>query len=602
MRTPTADQKVVLADKNSRIRVVRAAPGSGKTWLVAELIRKTLNEEQMAGGIAALSFTRVGGDEIRKAVGYDPGHPHFVGTIDSFLFRYVIRPHLRKVFEWFADPRIVAGEWGAEHWSKCGRSSVTTVGPGINVFGCIYIGEEQGVPVLAYKPHRKYSLVRLSGSDLGLVNLAKERIWKKRGLLTHSDAAFWACRVLGHPKFGARIRAEVARRFPFLVVDELQDTGHFLAKSIRLLLEEPSVSGVLVGDPDQAIYEFTGALPNLFKEFESIAGAARLSLANSLRCPPSVANAANHLKESPGEFGPAADRVGRALLVRYQDMAVEVSKVFSVIRACHASGNLKVISRATATAEELVGRRTKYPPKLYCPPLNHILRAVVAFRQGRNVVALAAARSALEKAIFQYEAVAESELTAAENAPQYWKALTVRCLLKANAVPTTSTIMEWQRRAGVALDEEIGNFGLSPAIGFAKGKLKPRNSEGWDSPSVDFFPRPTESGDTVAIPPAQTVHSVKGETHDVTLFVCPTTSVSSCPSEVWWSASANGREEKRIAYVAMTRTRGDLIVCVSEACYGRLATKHPEFLESFECMTVSECISSFAEGPGAQLS
>ena len=86
--------------------------------------------------------------------------------------------------------------------------------------------------------------------------------------------------------------------FPYLIVDELQDTGHFLGESIRLLLEEPTARGLLVGDPDQAIYEFNGARPDLFDTFGTIAGAVQLPLASSQRCPPAVAIAATHLKDS----------------------------------------------------------------------------------------------------------------------------------------------------------------------------------------------------------------------------------------------------------------------------------------------------------------
>jgi len=38
------------------------------------------------------------------------------------------------------------------------------------------------------------------------------------------------------------------------------------------------------------------------------------------------------------------------------------------------------------------------------------------------------------------------------------------------------------------------------------------------------------------------------------------------------------KEERRIAYVAMTRTQGDLFVCVSETCYERLATCRAAFV------------------------
>lgn len=173
------------------------------------------------------------------------------------------------------------------------------------------------------------------------------------------------------------VRAEVIRRFPFLIVDELQDTGHFLGKSIRLLLEEPAARGLLVGDPDQAIYEFSGARPDLFDTFESIIGAVRLSLASSQRCPSAVACAAMHLKDSGGVMGAVQDRAGRARLVRYGDIVVDVAKVVEAVRASCTTGIIKVVARGTATVDELVGRHTELAPNLYCAPLTHIHRAVV---------------------------------------------------------------------------------------------------------------------------------------------------------------------------------------------------------------------------------
>ena len=60
-----------------------------------------------------------------------------------------------------------------------------------------------------------------------------------------------------------------------------------------------------MGDPDQAIYEFNGARPDLFDTFGTIAGAVQLPLASSQRCPPAVAIAATHLKDSGGMIGAA---------------------------------------------------------------------------------------------------------------------------------------------------------------------------------------------------------------------------------------------------------------------------------------------------------
>jgi DNA helicase-2/ATP-dependent DNA helicase PcrA len=593
MRIPTPEQQIVL-DQTARVRVVHAVPGSGKTWLVAEIIRRALKTwPTKTCGIAALSFTRVGGEEIRKAVGRDLEHPHFVGTIDSFLFRYVIRPHLRRVFNWFADPRLVAGEWGAEHWKSCGATQSAAIGNGINLFGCVFINENQGKAVIAHKPHPTLPLRPLTGNDLNQARDAKKKIWETCGLLTHSDAALWASKTLEHEKWGAVVRGEVIRRFPFLIVDELQDTGHFLGKSIRLLLQEPSVHGVLVGDPDQAIYEFTGARPDLFKTFEAILDAVPLTLANSHRCPSAVANAAMHLKDSGGLIGPAQNQIGRAFLVRYKDMVLDVRKVVETVRRIRTAATLKVVARGAATVDELAGRRTEGAPSLYCRPLTHIHRGVVGLRKGKNVSALAATRAALELAVFQHEGVNDEELNAAKIAPHDWKAFAIRCLLKINTIATSGTCYEWHTHAGKILDEEINRFAMGTNLTFVQGKLKPQQRKGWQEPSASFMPQPRVGEEPLLRAPVQTVHGVKGETHDVTVFVCPPTpKADHCPSTLWWSANDKDREERRIAYVAMTRTRGDLVVCVSESCYKRLAASRAAFVASFECVSVAEYVVS----------
>jgi|CXWL01.1.fsa_nt_gi DNA helicase-2/ATP-dependent DNA helicase PcrA len=591
MSTPTPEQQAVVENKGkARIRVVRSGPGSGKTWLVAEIIRQTLGAwPKETSGIAALSFTRVGGDEIRKAVGHNLDHPHFVGTIDAFLFRYVIRPHLRHVFNWFANPRLVIGEWGAEHWDRVSSNKATTIGQGINLFGCAYIGEEQGQEVIAHKPRKAYQLQPLTGNNLSLVRDAKKKIWAQHGLLTHSDAAFWAANVLADPTFGPVIRSEIIQRFPLLIVDELQDTGYFLGKSIRLLLEEPSATGVLVGDPDQAIYEFTGARPDLFESFETIAGAVTFPLVSSQRCPPAVVRAAMHLKDVKGAIVPNDEKKGRATLVRYNDMVEDTRKVIGAIYTNRSPKVVKVVVRGTTTIDALIGRRSGDAPALHCPPLRHICRAVVAFRHGRNTAALAAARAAVDRAVFDHEGVNDENLVTVGIDPRDWKKLAIQCLLKVNAIEETCTSFDWHSRAGEMLDQDIDSFGLPSTLGFAIGRLKPQRREGWDSPATDFLPHGNTDIQALLGVPVRTVHGVKGETHDVTIFVCPHPDQKArCPSILWWEVNDKAREEKRIAYVAMTRSQGDLVVCVSDETYQRLRTNRVEFVESFECMTADE--------------
>lgn len=591
MRVPLADQQAVL-DCPARVRVVRAAPGSGKTWLVAELIRRELDGWiSTTGGIAALSFTRVGGDEIRSAVGHDLDHPHYVGTLDAFLFRYVVRPFLQKCFPILATPRLIPSEWGAEYWAHYGREQTTNAGKGINLFSCVYVGENESGAIVAHKPHPAQPLRPLEGEELKLVKLAKMDRWKRSGILTHSDAALWASKILSHETLGARIRGEIVRRFPLIIVDELQDTGYFLGKSIRYLLDEPEARGVLVGDPDQAIYEFNGARPDLFSAFESINGATTLLLSNSRRCPISVATTASHLKDSGGTIGADPRKTGRVFLIQYADMVTDVPRVVDAVKKVNKIANIKVIARQTSTVVALLGRSVNTAPRLGCPPLNHMHRAVVTLRQGRQTAALAAAQAALNLAVFGYEGIEEVEIKNNGIDANRWKELAVDCLLSANRETATGSLLEWQSKVGSLIEEKVAVFGLPSSLQIAAGTLKPQKRKDYDKDCGEYLPQNTPSAPTLSGVPIKTVHGVKGETHDVTIFVCPDTGAQYCPSAVWWSKDEKDREEKRIAYVAMTRTRGDLLVCVSDAVCQRLSKDRPLFVNSFEYMTANSYIA-----------
>lgn len=358
-----------------------------------------------------------------------------------------------------------------------------------------------------------------------------------------------------------------------------------------------SARGVLVGDPDQAIFEFNGARPDLFDGFAAIPGAISLCLAQSLRCPSAIAAAANHLKDSSGQFVSARDQAGRAYMVRYKNFPGDIRKLVDEIRSEDRSSLIKVVARHNATVDAIVGRGAKQAPSLHCPSLTHIQRAVVRFRQGRNVAALAAAQAAIDRAVFGHEGATDQALADASIAPQDWRRLAARCLLRANDIADSGTCFEWQMKAGEILEKELGQFNLAPNLAVTKGKLKPQQRKGWQMSAATFLPSNSpEPHKRNAKITAYTVHGVKGETHDVTVYVCPPTgNDSQYPSTEWWSDKDNDREERRIAYVAMTRTQRDLVLCVSEDCYQRLLKKHPHFVNSFVLATPEILVKAVAE-------
>lgn len=82
-----------------------------------------------------------------------------------------------------------------------------------------------------------------------------EKLMQAAGLLDFGDQVALARRLLGdHPA----IRADVQRRFRYVLVDEFQDTNPIQADLVALLVEQHR-NITVVGDDDQSIYAFRGA-------------------------------------------------------------------------------------------------------------------------------------------------------------------------------------------------------------------------------------------------------------------------------------------------------------------------------------------------------
>ena len=91
------------------------------------------------------------------------------------------------------------------------------------------------------------------------------------GFIDHSDQVALALRLLTTRPL---VRADVARRFRYVVVDELQDTNNAqLALVVALCGAHGNV--MAVGDPDQGIYGFRGARSGNVEQFQAAFGGAR---------------------------------------------------------------------------------------------------------------------------------------------------------------------------------------------------------------------------------------------------------------------------------------------------------------------------------------
>ena len=92
-----------------------------------------------------------------------------------------------------------------------------------------------------------------------------EMKWKhfNAGKVNQADATYFAFRILNeYPS----IAQNIVRRFPILIIDEAQDTTELQMAIIDIFSRYGANSIMLIGDPDQAIFEWNTANPHLFME------------------------------------------------------------------------------------------------------------------------------------------------------------------------------------------------------------------------------------------------------------------------------------------------------------------------------------------------
>ena len=242
-------QREIVFNKSGKF-VVRACPGSGKTYCVgARLARLIHNWEKKHVGIAVLSFTNVAWQEIEKKCAEKFNiskitYPHFLGTIDSFVNKYIFLPFGHLALGCNCRPTLVGEPHGI--WSGKDFSSSLFDNISYTINGRMY----------AIQP----KIMQKDWQQNQYITGAKKR-YNKSGYATQNDANYFAMKIL--EKY-PQIAKAIAVRFPYLIVDEAQDTSNIQMRIIDLLIENGLSDVMLIGDPDQAIFEWNDAKPELF--------------------------------------------------------------------------------------------------------------------------------------------------------------------------------------------------------------------------------------------------------------------------------------------------------------------------------------------------
>jgi DNA helicase-2/ATP-dependent DNA helicase PcrA len=300
MSRPSPD---ALSPEQSRIldreiRVVEAGPGSGKTRAV--VARYLVEARTQTHGVALLSFTNAAVDEVRRRAG--GSHellrpPHFVGTIDSFLHRFIVTP--RMIVKLKRPPTYLAS-WDDLPDHHRGRTVRLRGIPGAGIRLRNFAPENFQIQLMTTSLNHTERAYLKAVDDLGrrsdLVEEARGSIrgYAKRGIYDSSVARAIAAVAILRPD-DSDLPRRIARRFGLIIVDEAQDCDGAEMSILQELARHTTV--VLIADPDQAIYEFRGGRPDLFAAYrDAQPPAASMSLSVSHRSTSAICAAVSALR------------------------------------------------------------------------------------------------------------------------------------------------------------------------------------------------------------------------------------------------------------------------------------------------------------------
>lgn len=287
MPNKLSDAQKLIVDCESPQIIVKACPGSGKTFSVAARLARLLQSNNLGRhqGIAVLSFTNTACGEIKKklkeefGITEEIGYPHFIGTIDSFINNYIFLPYGHLKMGCKRRPEIAGTEFNKWHEYD---SSLTKYG---NKNGISFVRDrdpryyfdkvsfDQKGNLLRLMPYQSFTFGKpdwdkhhkVDGSFkkciLDLMNM-KRAIFKE-GKANQADANFIAYKTI---KNKPTIGKNLVERFPIIIIDEAQDSTDIQMSIIDLLIKCGLKNIMLIGDPDQAIFEWNTANPELFKQ------------------------------------------------------------------------------------------------------------------------------------------------------------------------------------------------------------------------------------------------------------------------------------------------------------------------------------------------
>ncbi len=540
--------------------LLRAAPGSGKTWTSCRrFIWRGANWPHRAGGLALLSFTNVAIREFQQAtikIGRRDllSDPNYVGTFDSFVERYILTPFGHLIMGTAQRPKLFINPRPGDRNNKNIMAWVKMKG-GLKPVPAWEIVPYPDKGRAAFRTSDHYGSKKLQFSGRNPVSE-----FMSLGFYTHEHRVFWACYLLSKRPHIADI---LARRFPEIVVDEAQDTNIWLLKLLEMLREKGSKI-TIVGDPDQCIYEFSMADATSLLTLKEQWEIPEKPLSKSFRCNDNIAVAARSIvgNEAFVGCGDGSNCHCQPIVIREPDdsfahSVTEFQRLLALAEIPEASS--AIICRAHRQLEAIRGE-TNYAD---LKGITKKLAQASFFRDTRKDYkrAFQIVDNAIHEIIDDSDFWKEiDEFPESEKAQRY-KMVLWRFVKSDSELPSVNLNgTEWIARARENLGKLIKEIGIATIPNLNRRINK--KGLGDDQMTLPLFEAHS------LFPPIrqETIHQVKGESIDGVLVLGSTSFWNSVVKDI---VAEKNSEERRLAYVAMTRARHLLVVALPASHYDR---------------------------------
>ena len=556
-QNPTDQQREAIFAEELEF-LLRAAPGSGKTWTSCRrFIWRAANWPHPVGGLALLSFTNAAIREFKTAtinIGRRDllSDPNYVGTFDSFVERYVLAPFGHLLTGADKRPKLFPGPRPGDRNNKQ-----------LKVWKDDQGGRNIPVPAWEVIPYPEDMKLRFK-SSMAFGNQPVSAAYKpvhkllSLGYYTHAQRIFWACKLLIKRPHIADL---LARRFREIIVDEAQDTNAWLLILLNLLRDK-GAKITLIGDPDQCIYEFSMADATSLPKLKTKWSIPEMPLSKSFRCNNQIAAAVRNVGGNAdfAGIGDGATEWRRAYVVKqasttfsdglaaFQRLADQAGvSLNSAAVVCRAHSQLEsmrgklnytnLTGKAKVLAKAAFLRDSRHDYRGASQAVERIVRELTGddpLWERIDTDPNSRERMAVALAIWKF-VKSPDRLTPVSQLGDKW-------------IPSIrNQLANLIKEIGLQCDAKLGHHIKTTGLSDAQKALPLFES-------VHEFPEVRQD----------TIHQVKGESIDAVLVIGSTR---------FWNAvmeavlSGDNTEDRRLAYVAMTRARHLLVVGLPKGHY-----------------------------------